>query len=121
MNLSIRTTLGLVIGILGLMLVAGSINALLNNLDRNAAAKRVAQLAPISQAFFQSLQQHRLERGNILIVFRAEAPASKDSIDNITAQRDGTLKGFNTGYAMLSAVSADLPGARTAADQAEGR
>jgi len=111
MNLSIRTTLGLVIGILGLMLVAGSINALLNNLDRNAAAKRVAQLAPISQAFFQSLQQHRLERGNILIVFRAEAPASKDSIDNITAQRDGTLKGFNTGYAMLSAVSADLPGA----------
>ncbi len=111
MNLSIRTTLGLVIGILGLMLVAGSINALLNNLDRNAAAKRVAQLAPISQAFFQSLQQHRLERGNILIVFRAEAPASKDSIDNITAQRDGTLKGFNAGYAMLSELSKDLPGA----------
>jgi methyl-accepting chemotaxis protein len=111
MNLSIRTTLGLVIGILGLMLVAGSINALLNNLDRNAAAKRVAQLAPISQAFFQSLQQHRLERGNILIVFRAEAPASKDSIDNIAAQRDGTLKGFNAGYAMLSELSNDLPGA----------
>jgi len=111
MNLSIRTTLGLVIGILGLMLVAGSINALLNNLDRNAAAKRVAQLAPISQAFFQSLQQHRLERGNILIVFRAETPASKDSIDNIAAQRDGTLKGFNAGYAMLSELSSELPGA----------
>ena len=111
MNFSIRTTLGLVIGILGLMLVAGSINALLNALDRNAAAKRVAQLAPISQAFFQSLQQHRLERGNILIVFRAEAPASKDSVDSITAQRDNTLKAYNTGYAMLSALSSDLPGA----------
>jgi methyl-accepting chemotaxis protein len=111
MNLSIRTTLGLVIGILGLMLVAGSINALLNALDRNTAAKRVAQLAPISQAFFQSLQQHRLERGNILIVFRAEAPASKDSIDNIAAQRDGTLKGFNTGYTMLTGLSGELAGA----------
>jgi methyl-accepting chemotaxis protein len=111
MNFSIRTTLGLVIGILGLMLVAGSINALLNALDRNAAAKRVAQLAPISQAFFQSLQQHRLERGNILIVFRAEAPASKDSTDSITAQRDTTIKAYNTGYAMLSALSGELPGA----------
>ncbi|PJI42477.1 methyl-accepting chemotaxis protein [Ferrovibrio sp.] len=110
-SFSIRTTLGLVIGILGLMLVAGSINALLNALDRNAAAKRVAQLAPISQAFFQSLQQHRLERGNILIVFRAEAPASKDSIDSITTQRDNTLKAYNTGYAMLSALSSDLPSA----------
>jgi methyl-accepting chemotaxis protein len=110
-NFSIRTTLGLVIGILGLMLVAGSINALLNAIDRNAAAKRVAQLAPISQAFFQSLQQHRLERGNILIVFRAEAPASKDSTESITTQRDNTLKGYNTGYAMLSALSNELPGA----------
>ncbi|MEK9971259.1 MAG: HAMP domain-containing protein, partial [Ferrovibrio sp.] len=109
-SFSIRTTLGLVIGILGLMLVAGSINALLQALDRNAAAQRVATLAPISQSFFRSLQQHRLERGNILIVFRADAPASKDTVDSITAQRDSTKEGFTNGYAALSALT-DLPGA----------
>jgi methyl-accepting chemotaxis protein len=109
-SFSIRTTLGLVIGILGLMLVAGSVNALLGAIDRHAAAQRVATLAPISQSFFRSLQQHRLERGNIMIVFRAEGPASKDTLDGITAQRDGAKDGFAQGYAALSAVS-DLSGA----------
>jgi methyl-accepting chemotaxis protein len=109
-SFSIRTTLGLVIGILGLMLVAGSINALLQALDRNAAAQRVATLAPISQSFFRSLQQHRLERGNILIVFRADGPAVKDTVDGITTQRDGAKEGFASGYAALSALT-DLPGA----------
>jgi methyl-accepting chemotaxis protein len=108
-SLSIRTTLGLVIGILGLMLVALSIIALASAIQRNTAARKVAQLAPISQAFFNSLQQHRLERGNILIAMRGEAAASKDTIDGIAAQRDGTKQAYETGFAKLSAVS-DLPG-----------
>ncbi|MFN4164469.1 MAG: methyl-accepting chemotaxis protein [Ferrovibrio sp.] len=107
---SIRTTLGLVIGVLGIMLVAISAISLNEAIQRYSAAQKVATLAPISQAFFRSLQQHRLERGNIMIAFRADAPASKDSIDNITAQRDNTKDGYNTGYALLSALR-DLPGA----------
>ncbi|WP_300304275.1 methyl-accepting chemotaxis protein, partial [Ferrovibrio sp.] len=107
---SIRTTLGLVIGVLGIMLVAISAVSLNDAVQRYSAAQRVATLAPISQAFFRSLQQHRLERGNILISLRADAPTSKDSLDNIAAQRDSTLDGYKTGVALLSAVS-DLPGA----------
>ena len=107
---SIRTTLGLVIGVLGIMLVAISAISLNQAIQRYYAAQKVATLAPISQAFFRSLQQHRLERGNIMIAFRADAPASKDSIDNISAQRDSTKDGYNTGYALLSATR-DLPGA----------
>ena len=109
-SFSIRTTLGLVIGILGLMLVTLSAFSVVDALQRNRAAQKVASLAPISKSFFLSLQQHRLERGNIMIVFRADAPASKDSLDNITTQRDGAKDGFNTGYAMLTALP-DLPGA----------
>jgi methyl-accepting chemotaxis protein len=109
-SFSIRTTLGLVIGILGVMLIALSVVGLTDAMQRNHAARKVADLAPISQAFFRSLQLHRLERGNIMIVFRADAPASKDTVDGITAQRDSAKDGFNTGYALLSAMP-DLPGA----------
>jgi methyl-accepting chemotaxis protein len=108
-SLSIRTTLGLVIGIFALTLIGLSFSGLRDAIQRYRAAEKVATLAPISQAFFQSLQQHRLERGNILIMFRGEGPAPKETIDNILVQREGTLKGYNTGYAMLAALT-DLPG-----------
>jgi methyl-accepting chemotaxis protein len=108
-SFSIRTTLGLVIGVLGIMLVALSVISLNEAIQRNRAAQKVATLAPISQSFFRSLQQHRLERGNIMIVFRAEAPAVKDTVDSITTQRDGAIEGFNAGYASLAALT-DLPG-----------
>ena len=107
---SIRTTLGLVIGVLGIMLVAISAVSLNEAIQRYNAAQKVATLAPISQAFFRSLQQHRLERGNILISLRADAPASKDTIDNISAQRDSTKDGYNTGFSLLSSLR-DMPGA----------
>jgi methyl-accepting chemotaxis protein len=109
-TLSIRTTLGLVIGVLGLMLIGVSITAVTAALDRNRAAQRIATLAPISQAFFTSLQQHRLERGNILISFRADAPAPKETVENITTYRDAAKDAFGKGYAMLSALP-DLSGA----------
>ena len=109
-SLSIRTTLGLIIGLLGLLLVVFSISALNTALERNRTAHKVAQLAPISQNLFRSLQQHRLERGNILINLRADAPATKQSIDEIAAQRDGTREAFNAGYNALAAIP-DLPGA----------
>src|SRR3546814_7530563 len=108
-SLSIRTTLGLVIGILGLLLVAVSIIALVAAVEHNRAAQKVARLAPISQDFFNSLQQHRLERGNILIAMRGDNPASKDTVDGIAGPRDATKAGYNAGFAKLSAVSG-LPG-----------
>ncbi|WP_341705810.1 HAMP domain-containing protein, partial [Ferrovibrio sp.] len=108
-SFSIRTTLGLVIGVLGLLLVALSVVSLTAAIGRNEAARKVATLAPISQAFFNSLQQHRLERGNILIAMRADAAASKDTVEGIDNQREATKTGYATGVSKLSALT-DLPG-----------
>ncbi len=110
LNLSIRTTLGLIIGLLGIMLVGVSINAMLGAVERSKAAQRVSALAPISQAFFRTLQEHRLERGNILIALR-NANAADDTLNkNITQQRDNAREGFASGMKQLAALG-NLPGA----------
>jgi len=105
-NLSIRSTLGVVIGLLGLLLLAVSSDSLLGALDRYRAAQKVAMLAPISQSFFQSLQAHRLERGNVLIALGRPQPADKTTTDGITEQRDHTKKNFADGYAALGKLAA---------------
>jgi len=55
-KLSIRTILGLVIALLGLLLVATSVAALVEIAGRHGTAQSVAARAPVSQQFFKSLQ-----------------------------------------------------------------
>ncbi len=109
-GISIRATLGLIIGVLGLMLVAFSFTALNSAIERSKMAQKVAQLAPISQAFFFSLQQHRLERGNILITLRGDAPATDDSRKSVAEYGANTKDGYARGMAQFSQMS-DQPGA----------
>ena len=109
-NLSIRTTLSIVIGILGLLLVAVSTNALMKTLDLYQGARKVAALAPISLSFFQSLQAHRLERGNVLIALNNPQPPEKSVVDGIAEQRTNTIKSYTEGYAAFGQFSA-MPGA----------
>jgi methyl-accepting chemotaxis protein len=107
-NLSIRTILGLVIGIMGLLLVVLSAGSLLTALDRNADARRVAALSATTQSLFKALQNHRLERGNELAPLLAEAPAP-DVVDKVVApSRKGAEEGYAAGMAALGRL--ELPG-----------
>ncbi|MDB5360985.1 MAG: methyl-accepting chemotaxis protein [Rhodospirillales bacterium] len=107
-NLSIRGILGLVIGIMGLLLVALSVGSLITALDRSTDARRVAALSATTQSLFKALQNHRLERGNELAPLMAEAPAP-DVVDKVVApSRKGTEEGYAAGMAALKQL--DLPG-----------
>ncbi len=109
-NLSIRTTLGIIIGLLGLMLLGVSVNALNGAIERDRGAERVATLAPISKDFFNTLQEHRLERGNILIALRNAAPADDAMRRNIAQQRDNARANLANGMRQLAQLGG-LPGA----------
>src|SRR5277367_6329742 len=100
-NLSIRTLLGLIIGVMGLLLIVLSASSLVEALGRSQDARKVATLAPATQALFKALQSHRLERGNELAPLMAEAPAP-DVLDRVIAgQRKTAEDGYATGVAIL--------------------
>jgi methyl-accepting chemotaxis protein len=107
-NLSIRTLLGSIIGILGVLLVALSSLSLIAAFDGNRAARHVAALATTSQSLFKALQSHRLELGNELTPLMAEAPAA-DTVDKAVG---GYRKAAEEGYAdgMAALASLDVPG-----------
>ena len=107
-NLSIRTVLGLVIGLMGLLLVVLSTMALVDALDRNQAARRVAALAGTTQSLFKALQSHRLERGNELAPLMADAPAAASVDQVVGGNRKSTEEGYTDGMAALARL--DLPG-----------
>src|SRR5271167_3000965 len=94
-NLSIRTLLGSIIGILGVLLIALSSLSLIAAFDGNRAARHVAALAATSQSLFKALQSHRLELGNELTPLMAEAPAA-DTVDKAVG---GYRKAAEEGYA----------------------
>ncbi|HWK44438.1 MAG TPA: methyl-accepting chemotaxis protein, partial [Stellaceae bacterium] len=93
-NLSIRTILGLVVAVMGLLVVALSANSTIDAVHRSVDARRVATFASVSQSLFKVLQSHRLERGNVLAPLMAEA-ASGEAVDKIVA---GNRKMAEEGY-----------------------
>ena len=103
-KLSIRATLGLLIGILGLMLVATAIGGFAGALDRHAAARRVATLAPVSQALFKTLQEARLERGNTQTGLSGDAPAVQAMVDDIAGNIRKTEEGYDASLKLLAGV-----------------
>ena len=107
-SLSIRTIMGLVIGLMGLMLVASSAGSLVTALERNANARRVAALSATTQSVFKALQNYRFERTNELAPLMADPPAP-DVVDKIVAP---SRKSAEEGYAAATAALArlDLPG-----------
>jgi methyl-accepting chemotaxis protein len=107
-NLSIRTVLGLVIAIMGVLLVTLSGSSLIDAFGRNQAARHVAAVAATSQSLFKALQSHRLERGNELAPLMAEA-AADDTVDKVVGgNRKATEEGYADGMAALERL--DVPG-----------
>ena len=86
-ELSIRTVLGLVIGIPGLLLVALGVGGVLDAIERQAGAKKIATLAPISQLLFKTLQDTRLERGNTIAALHTDALVEHTVEADILRQR----------------------------------
>ncbi len=107
-KLSIRATLGALIGILGFMLVAVAIGGVVGALDRHSDARRVAALAPVSQTLFKTLQEARLERGNTLTALTGETPVIQSIADDIATSLRKTEEGYAAGLALLAEV--DVPG-----------
>jgi hypothetical protein len=96
-KLSIRTILGAVIGIMGLLLVAATTVALVGAAGRYDQTKSIAALAPVSGQFFKSLSYLRLERGNGLTALRGEAPADSGALNDIETNRRLDEEGYAGG------------------------
>ena len=86
-RLSIRSVLGLLIEILGFLLVAVSVGALVSAVARNGEARRVATLTATSQQLFAALLGYRLERGTELPGLIANDPANDASERRIANNR----------------------------------
>ena len=78
---------GLIIGVLGVLLVALSAAGLSTAIERNAAAQRVASLTGTSQQLFATLLGFRLERGTTLPALVSEAPADNAADTRIATNR----------------------------------
>jgi methyl-accepting chemotaxis protein len=107
-KLSIRATLGVLIGVMGLMLLASAVSDVADAYKRYAAAQRIATYAPISQALFKTLQEARLERGNTQTALSGEAPAAASMGDDIATNLRKTEEGYIASLALLANVQ--LPG-----------
>ena len=64
-SLSIRSMVGGLVGLLGLMLAVVLGSGLLTALDRYVAAERVAALAAVDKTLFFASQDYRLEKGRM--------------------------------------------------------
>ena len=107
-ELSIRTVLGLVIGIPGLLLVALGVGGVLDAIERQAGAKKIATLAPISQLLFKTLQDTRLERGNTIAALHTDAPVEHTVEADILRQRRAAEASYEAAGKLLAAV--EVPG-----------
>ena len=83
MRLSIRATLGWVIGPLCLLLVGLSANALWNAEKGRTGALRLRSLAQTSHYLFDSLIASRTERGNSIAAFHGAEPTSAEADQSI--------------------------------------
>jgi methyl-accepting chemotaxis protein len=96
-GMSIRLVLGLIIGVLGLLLVALSTAGLFAAMERHTAARRVASLTAVSQQLFGTFIGARIERGTINAGLLGETPADAGADARIASNRQIS----ETGYAAV--------------------
>jgi diguanylate cyclase (GGDEF)-like protein len=105
---SIRTILGLLIGMIGLLLIAVSVETLLDAGDSYVSSRKVAALSAISKPLLTSLIAARVERGTLANALIGENPIDADSVHVIADAR----READTSYAqaMGGLAHTDLPG-----------
>lgn len=106
-NISIRTMLGLIIGALGLLLVAANSVSLYSAISESSGARRVATSAVVSKHLFGALISLRIERGAEIGSLLGEAPVNDATAATIAQRRAG----FEAGYsdALNGLATLDLP------------
>jgi methyl-accepting chemotaxis protein len=103
-RLSLRTILGLLIGTMGLLLILGSAASLRSAAGRAGEARKVAELAAISQKLFLSLSASRVERGSLGAALLAPNPIDAAGEPRITSNRQVAEQNYAVVMPLLAAV-----------------
>jgi diguanylate cyclase (GGDEF)-like protein len=86
-SLSIRSMVGGLVGLLGLILAVVVGSGLLTALDRYEAAERVAALAAVDKMLFFASQNYRLEKGRMGAALALSTEAGKPLLEGSLAER----------------------------------
>jgi methyl-accepting chemotaxis protein len=106
-NLSIRTLLGVIIGAMGVLLVARNSASLVDAVAESSNARRVATSAVISKHLFRALIGVRTGRGSEIAGLLGEGPISASTEAEIAHGRGEYEAGY--GDAMKALAALDLP------------
>jgi hypothetical protein len=104
-NLSIRTILGLLISTMGLLLFVLSATALLDSIERNADARRVAASTVTSKHLFKSLLAMRVERGGAIGSLLGEGPVDGGIETDMGRNRRTSEEGYADGLKSLAEIN----------------
>ncbi|MDR3436073.1 methyl-accepting chemotaxis protein [Telmatospirillum sp.] len=103
-TLSIRTLLGLVIGIMGLLLVVLTTNSLIDSVHRNADAHRVTAQASASRSLFKTLMAFRLGRGVEILGLSGQSAIDGSATSDIEGYRQSAEAGYAESLKILDSL-----------------
>ena len=106
-DLSIRTTLYVVLVAMGLILLGFATSAVRDGHGQAVQAERVIALVRASRALLQTLNVTRFERGATLQFLAAAEPVEPETLASLYADRQRAIAGFAEGRSLLNAL--DLP------------
>ncbi len=108
-RLSIKWSLGLFLGVLGVIVFIYAGIDLSGALKRQAASERVLTLAQASRTALKTLLGTRLERGSLNIALSGEGPADAAITDNIANYRKTVEAGYGALVASIEAAGIAKP------------
>ena len=112
-SLSIRSMVGGLVGLLGLILAVVVGSGLLTALDRYVAAERVAVLAALDKTLFFGSQNYRLEKGRMGAALALSPEAGKPLLEGSLAERSRVDAAMATVMPALARLElAGLPAVR---------
>src|SRR4051812_16269716 len=107
---SIRTILGLIVGVMGLLLVIVSMGTLTDAAKAWREADRLSKLTEVSRSLVKTLLPFRVERGTEITAVLSEAPANSSTLSRIEVNRKGTETAYAESLKLIALISApDLP------------
>ena len=121
---SIRTTLGLVLGVMGVIMLGFAADAVLEARQQAAQEAAVIELVRASRALLQTLNVTRFERGASLQFLAAEQPVDPGTLSSLYADRQRAITGYAEARTLLeelglAAVNATLGPLQAARDRIE--
>jgi len=106
-NISIRSTMGSVFFVLGLIIFAYATNALIDARRQAVQSEAGMSLVRASRALLQTLYATRLERGTTLQFLAADEPISAETMSGLFADRQRAVVGMAEATALVGNL--DLP------------